>query len=97
MMAWVRTATSLISFGFTIYKFFQFDLKDNPNLLGEPRGYAVAMISTGIVSLAVAAVAHLRSMNELREEFGPIPPSLAAALGLAIGALGIVALFMVWC
>ena len=26
-MAWVRTAASLISFGFTIYKFFQFELK----------------------------------------------------------------------
>jgi hypothetical protein len=24
MMAWVRTATSMISFGFTIHKFFQF-------------------------------------------------------------------------
>jgi inner membrane protein YidH len=24
LMAWVRTATSLISFGFTIYKFFQY-------------------------------------------------------------------------
>ena len=27
-MAWVRTGTSLISFGFTIHKFFQFDLKE---------------------------------------------------------------------
>jgi putative membrane protein len=25
LMAWVRTATSMISFGFTIYKFFQFE------------------------------------------------------------------------
>ncbi len=24
LMAWVRTSTSLISFGFTIYKFFQY-------------------------------------------------------------------------
>jgi uncharacterized membrane protein YidH (DUF202 family) len=27
MMAWIRTAASLISFGFTIYKFFQFEIK----------------------------------------------------------------------
>ena len=26
MLAWVRTAASLISFGFTIYKFFQLEL-----------------------------------------------------------------------
>jgi uncharacterized membrane protein YidH (DUF202 family) len=25
LMAWVRTATFMISFGFTIYKFFQFE------------------------------------------------------------------------
>ena len=25
LMAWVRTGTSLISFGFTIYKFFEFE------------------------------------------------------------------------
>ena len=28
LMAWVRTAASMISFGFTIYKFFQLELKD---------------------------------------------------------------------
>ena len=27
LMAWIRTAASLISFGFTIYKFFDFELK----------------------------------------------------------------------
>jgi Domain of unknown function (DUF202) len=27
MMAWIRTAASLISFGFTIYKFFQLEIK----------------------------------------------------------------------
>jgi uncharacterized membrane protein YidH (DUF202 family) len=26
LMSWVRTATSLITFGFTIYKFFQLEL-----------------------------------------------------------------------
>jgi uncharacterized membrane protein YidH (DUF202 family) len=25
MMAWIRTATALITFGFTIYKFFQLE------------------------------------------------------------------------
>ena len=29
LMAWVRTATSLISFGFTIYKFFSFEAGKN--------------------------------------------------------------------
>ena len=28
LMAWVRTAVSMITFGFTIYEFFEFELKD---------------------------------------------------------------------
>jgi uncharacterized membrane protein YidH (DUF202 family) len=35
MMAWVRTAASLITFGFSVYKFFQFELnrtqQDSPS------------------------------------------------------------------
>ena len=27
MLAWVRTAASLITFGFTVYKFFEFEYK----------------------------------------------------------------------
>ena len=30
MLAWVRTAASLISFGFTIYKFFQLEVNRAP-------------------------------------------------------------------
>ncbi len=31
LMAWVRTALSMISFGFTIYKFFQYLYESRPN------------------------------------------------------------------
>jgi len=27
MMAWIRTGTSLITFGFSVYKFFEFEMK----------------------------------------------------------------------
>ena len=51
MMAWIRTAASLITFGFTIYKFFQLEIKasaPNPNHLVGPRGFALIMISIGM-------------------------------------------------
>ena len=53
MMAWIRTAASLISFGFTIYKFFQLELKGPvpPQRLIGPRGFALLMIGTGLVAL----------------------------------------------
>jgi uncharacterized membrane protein YidH (DUF202 family) len=54
MMAWVRTATSLITFGFSVYKFFQFDTKGAAHVerLVGPRGFALMMITCGLVSLA---------------------------------------------
>ena len=48
LLAWVRTSTSLISFGFTIYKFFQYlreSQKVEPAGLLGPRGFALLMIS----------------------------------------------------
>ena len=56
MMAWIRTAASLISFGFTIYKFFQLELKKPAaadRLIGS-RGFALIMIGTGLVALLLA-------------------------------------------
>ena len=53
LMAWVRTSTSMISFGFTIYKFFQFVPNDrtarHAETLLEPRGVsaAVTIVSAG--------------------------------------------------
>ena len=55
MMAWVRTGTSLISFGFTIYKFFQYQIERGqaaaPGRLIGPRTFALMMISMGLVAV----------------------------------------------
>jgi len=37
MMAWIRTATSLITFGFSVYKFFQIELKSAAGRPDDPR------------------------------------------------------------
>ena len=59
---------SLITFGFSVYKFFQIDrnLSAEPQRLVGPRGFAIAMIALGIVSLLFATYQHLRGMKELR-------------------------------
>src|SRR5262245_42589586 len=58
LMAWIRTATSLISFGFTIYKFFQYMREQDRYKPVEravgPREFALLMISLGLVSLLLA-------------------------------------------
>jgi putative membrane protein len=69
LMAWVRTAVSMISFGFTIYKFFQFEVeKDAPIRHGllTPRDFALIMVTIGLVSLLGATVAHRRDVRGLR-------------------------------
>ena len=96
MMAWVRTGTSLISFGFTIYKFFQYQIERGQamptgRLIG-PRQFAIIMISIGLVALLMSAVAHVQSMRSLRAAYGPQPRSTAAVVAVLVSVLGILAL-----
>jgi putative membrane protein len=98
LLAWVRTSTSLISFGFTIYKFFQY-LRESEKvpaggLLG-PRGFALVMISIGVIVLVVATVQHRRDMQDLRVRYGHVPYSLATILAALIACLGILGLVAV--
>jgi uncharacterized membrane protein YidH (DUF202 family) len=39
LMAWVRTVASLISFGFTIYKFFELELRGGPSATAATCGH----------------------------------------------------------
>jgi putative membrane protein len=92
-MAWVRTAASLISFGFTIYKFFQIELKQGPaNAVIGPRGFALIMITIGLLSLILANIQHYEAMKRLRESGGHIPRSVAALVAWFVGGMGVVAL-----
>jgi putative membrane protein len=95
MMAWVRTAASMISFGFTIHKFFQFHVQGEvvpaSRLLGPGR-FGGLLIVTGLVALALASFDHHRSMNLLRAAYGPQPYSAAATIGILMAGLGAFAL-----
>ena len=98
LMAWTRTATSLISFGFTIYKFFQYLHEGKPapdtGLFG-PRGFALLMIGIGLTALAGATVEHRLSLQALRAEYGPQRYSLAAVVASLIAVLGVTGLLAV--
>jgi putative membrane protein len=98
LMAWTRTATSLISFGFTIYKFFQYLREERQpveaGFLG-PRGFALLMIGIGLVALVFATVEHRQSMKALRAGYGPVPYSIAAVVAGLIALLGVAGLLSV--
>lgn len=95
MMAWVRTATSLISFGFTIYKFFQTEQRSSaaPEVLVGPREFAVLMIGTGLIALALAFLQHRRGISMITTMYGPVVPrSVSGLVGGLIAILGIAAI-----
>lgn len=100
LMAWLRTSLSMIGFGFTLAKFFQY--------LAEQRGGAVigafgrtwasdtvglTMISIGTFSLVVAVIQHRRRVTALRE-LGLVPQwNLAFWVAGLVSVLGVFAFF----
>lgn len=100
LMAWVRTSASLITFGFTIYKFFEFErtsgaLTSAPGAL-SPRTFALLMIAVGLMTLVMAAVQHRQSLAAMRAEYGEAPSlSTAGLTAMLFTLLGVVALVVV--
>lgn len=95
MMAWVRTATSLITFGFSVYKFFQIESTGFAGIIIGPRGFGIRLIGIGLFSLLLGAGEHWRDLSSLRHQCSGMPRSVSVWVGLAVGALGLVALLAV--
>ncbi|MFL6450571.1 MAG: YidH family protein [Bryobacteraceae bacterium] len=97
LMAWIRTAISLISFGFTIYKFFQIEGSGaKQDRVISATEFSVLMIVIGLVSLLMATLQHRRDLNSLKAEYpSNVPRSLARVLAALISVLGILALVAV--
>ena len=93
-MAWIRTATSLISFGFTIYKFFEFEAGHDlrTHRLLSPRVFGMIMIGTGLAALVLGAIDHRRSTRLLHEQFGVDHHSTAIVVAAIVSVLGLLAL-----
>jgi putative membrane protein len=94
LMAWIRTATSLISFGFTIYKFFEFEVSEGvrSNRLLSPRVFGMTMIATGLAALLLGAIDHRRSTRLLHDEFGIERRSTAIVVAAIVSVMGLLAL-----
>ncbi|HYO04188.1 MAG TPA: DUF202 domain-containing protein [Mycobacterium sp.] len=94
LMAWTRTSTSLIAFGFTIYQIFLY-LSQNERLRDpyvSPQVFGVVMILIGLVALILAWIQHRQELTVLRADFGPMRYSIAAIVAAMIVGLGVIAL-----
>ena len=72
----------MISFGFTIYKFFDYAKSEQPLQPGiiTPRLFAVFLISTGLFVLAAAAIQNWSELTRLRKAGAKVPRSVASPL-----------------
>jgi len=94
-MAWIRTSLSMISFGFTIFKFFEY-LGESPGVFGVRQGplnLGRAMVLLGVLLLVPAIVQHWQFLRGLSARAQRrFPPSLALVTAGLIQLIGIAAL-----
>ena len=95
MMAWNRTATSMITFGFALYKFFFYLHQEKPPTQGEQvfgaRTYGLSIMGIGVFTLVIATWQHRQQMRALREMYPEAPMSLSLVLAALMGSLGVIA------
>lgn len=96
LMAWVRTSASMISFAFTIYKFFQFEqgkeLSGTTRARFSPRDFAILMAAIGVVSLILAIFQYRKQTSQIRSQLPGISFSLSETVAVLISFFGLLVL-----
>jgi uncharacterized membrane protein YidH (DUF202 family) len=82
----------MISFAFTIYKFFEFEKQNDPRALQgkfSPRDYAISMAAIGVVSLILAIFQYRKGTRQLKLQMPGSPYSLAEVVAVLISFFGL--------
>lgn len=97
LMAWVRTALSMISFGFTIYKFLQYVREsEGVGLRAQgPRNLGLSLILLGTGGLAAASIQHWQMLKSLGTDETKHVWSLSLTVASIICLIGLVAFWSV--
>jgi putative membrane protein len=100
MLSWVRTAISLISFGFSIPQFFRISstrVPERKDFIG-PDEFGLLLIVIGLLALLLVTLEHRASIEALKaqypvaEDYQRVPRSRASMLAALIAILGLLAL-----
>ena len=94
LIAWIRTALSMISFGFTIYKFLQAmqESQKVPIRPNGPRNLGLTLIALGTIGLIVACIQHRSLLKQLHYSSSVGARwSLAMMVAVAMSLLGTLA------
>jgi putative membrane protein len=97
LMAWIRTSLSMIGFGFSIYKFFQYMPEEiatgtikRPN---APRNLGLSLISLGTLALAAAAWQHRRFLNKIGASKGQHVWSVSFVVAILVILIGVITFY----
>jgi len=97
LMAWIRTALSMIGFGFSIYKFFQYLPEEiaagNIRRPQAPRNLGLTLIALGTLALAAAAWQHRRFLNEVGASQARHVWSISFMVAMAVILIGILTFY----
>src|ERR1700733_14146769 len=89
-LAWVRTGTSMITFGFGVYKLFQ--IERTPSLrtyLIGPQGFGLILVSIGLAALALSTLEYRQNMRSLGVDYLGRQSRLTLVFTGLIATLGI--------
>lgn len=92
LMAWVRTSLSMLSFGFTIYKFLetaaQHDALAHPN---SPQHVGLFLAGVGTASMVLGVTSYWTTLKDLRrtEEFRLGRPTLLISVVMMLAGVAL--------
>jgi putative membrane protein len=97
LMAWIRTSLSMIGFGFSIYKFFQYLPEEiaagNIRRPQAPRNLGLSLIALGTLALIGAAWQHRAFLNQMGTLKARHIWSIAFVVAIAVILIGLVTFY----
>ena len=97
LMAWIRTCLSMIGFGFTVYKFFQYLPEEiaagNIRQPQAPRNLGLTLIALGTLALSAAAWQHWHFLKEIGAPLKRRVWSISFIVAIAVVLIGLIAFY----
>lgn len=97
LMAWVRTSLSMIGFGFSIYKFFQYLPEEiaagNIRRPQAPRNLGLTLIALGTLALAAATWQHWTFLKTVRASQARHVWSISFVVAIFVILIGLITFY----
>lgn len=89
LMAWVRTSLSMLSFGFTIYKFLQSVAPKTGAHPNSPQQVGLSLVGMGVAAIVLGTISYWATLKDLQktEHFRIGRPVLVMALLMSIAGV----------